>query len=364
MAKQSSTVFFASAVPARLDRELTLPAKFRRLLAALPIQECVRGKTVAIKMHLGGALGYTTIHPLFVKLLVDHIRSGKPRDVFVTDGSVAGASDRGYARQTVGAELRPAFTGDGKDVRRKRTGWPPLPSVLVSRLVTDADVLINLSHVKGHGDCGFGGACKNLAMGCIPGESRGRLHALEGDLTWDRARCIHCGKCIEECPVGANKFDEQGEYRIFWHHCKLCRHCMLICPTGAIRIEKHDFDRFQEGLARVARIVVNSFRKGHVFHLNFVTQVTIFCDCWGMTTPSLVPDVGIFGSEDIVAADHASLRSIKVKNLIPGSLTPPFRLGKGRHLFEKLHGRDPFAQVRSLEKLGAGSTAYRVVKVR
>jgi len=224
--------------------------------------------------------------------------------------------------------------------------------------------LVNFSHVKGHGDCGFGGACKNLGMGCVPGKTRGRIHALEGDLRWSGSKCIRCGRCIEECPTKANKFDDNGEYSIFWHDCKLCRHCMLICPADAITIAKRDFDLFQEALARVAKIVIDSFAKGHVFHVNLLTNISIFCDCWGMTTPSLVPDVGVFASEDIVAVDHASLRAIKVRNLIPGSITPPFRLVKGRHLFEKLHSRDPFAQVHSLEAMGAGSSNYRVVKVR
>ena len=359
-----SKVHYASAVPERIDRDLTLPARFLRLLDRMAIRERVAGRSVAIKMHVGGALGYSTIHPLFVKLLVKYVKDAGAGTTFVTDGSVDGASDRGYARQTVGAEVVPAFGRDGKAFRLRRTGWSRLKTAQVSRVVTDADVLVNLSHVKGHGCCGFGGACKNLAMGCVTSRTRGGIHALEGDLKWSRSKCIRCGKCIEECPTQANKFDEKGEYRIFWHNCRMCQHCMLICPVGAITIAKRDFDLMQEAMARVAKLVVDSFRRGHVFHINFVTDVTIFCDCWGLTTPALVPDVGIFASEDIVAVDDASLRSILVKDIIPGSITPPYRLRKGRHLFEKLHGRDPFAQIRSLEKLGAGSLDYRKVVVK
>lgn len=359
-----ATVFFASAVPERLERSCTLPAKFQRLLDRLLVPERLAGKKVAVKMHLGGGLGYSTIHPLFVKLLVDHLKKCGATDIFVTDGEVKNATQRGYCEQTIGARLIPAFGEEKNEVVRKRTGWSHLKSVLLSRPILAADVLIAFSHVKGHGDSGFGGACKNLAMGCVPNKTRSAIHVLEGTLEWDRAKCIRCNKCIEECPMKANKFTDNGEYTIFWHHCKLCRHCMLICPTGAIRIPERKFDLFQEGLARVSKLVMDQFPSGNVFFINVLTAITIFCDCWGMTTPALVPDIGIMASEDIVAVETASLRSIKTKNLIPGSITPPYRLGKGKHLFERLHSRDPFVQVRSLEKLGAGTSRYRLVEIK
>jgi uncharacterized protein len=359
-----SKVLFGSAIPERMDRNLTLPPRFQRVLKELPIVERVKGKTVAIKMHLGGGVGYSTIHPLFLKLLVDHVKQGKPKSIFITDGSTDHAADRGYALQTVGAPLKPAFGKDGKAVKAMPTGWEHLKEILFSKPLLQADVLINFSHVKGHGDCGFGGACKNLAMGCVPSKSRGDLHALEGDLTWDKSKCVRCGKCIDECQMKACSFNKQDEFKIFWHHCKMCRHCMLICPKGAITIRKHDFDRFQEGLARVAKLVIDQFEPGHVFHIDLLTHITLWCDCWGLTTPHLVPDVGVFASEDIVAVEHAALGAIKVENVIPGAITPPYKLGEGAHLFQKLHDRDPYAQVRSLEALGAGSSAYELIAVK
>jgi len=364
MSKEVSKVFFVSAIPERVERECTLPAKFLRLLDRLPIKERVKGKTVAIKMHLGGGLGYSTIHPLFVKLLVDHIKAGKPRDIFVMDNSAKNASDRGYTRETIGARLISTHGEDGKDVVRRSTDWKPLKTAIIGRPIVEADVLVNLSHLKGHGCAGFGGACKNLAMGCVPPKMRGAIHSLEGSLEWNKGKCIHCKKCIKECAAKANKFNDAGNYEINWHSCKMCLHCMLACPTGAIVLKKEKFHLFQEGLARIAKLVLDSFKPGNKFHINILTNVTIFCDCWGFTTPSLVPDIGIFAGEDIVAVDHASLDAIKVKNVIPGSITPPYKLGKGKHLFQKLHGKDPYVQGRTLERLGVGSTRYQVIKVK
>lgn len=365
MHKKVSEVFFTSAIPERMDRECTLPARFMRLLECMPIKQRIKDKTVAIKMHLGGGLGYSTIHPLFVKLLVDHIKTGKPRDVFVTDAGIDGAKDRGYTEETLGARLLPATGKDCKDVAEKNTGWELMKTVLIGRPILDADVLINFSHIKGHGCAGFGGACKNLAMGCVPPQCRGAMHSLQGTLKWGKAKCIHCEKCIKECDSKANKFNSAGDYEIDWHACKMCLHCMLACPTGAIVLKNQKFDVFQEGLAHVTKLVLESFKPGLVFHINVLTNITIFCDCWGLTTPSLVPDIGIFAGEDIVSVDDASLDAIKVKNVIPGSITPPYKLlKKGKHLFEKLHGKDPYVQGQTLERLGVGSRKYNVVEVK
>jgi len=364
MVRETSKVLFASAVPERMDVDCTLPAKFNRLMAKLGIKDVAAGRTVAIKMHVGGNIGYSTIHPLFVKLLVDHISAGKPKRVFITDGDIGSAASRGYALQTVGAELVPLCGTDWKAVKRLPTGWPLLGHALVGKEIMKAEVLVNFSHVKGHGDCGFGGACKNLAMGCVPPETRRDLHQLEGAIVWKKAKCTRCWKCIDVCPTKANSFNDKGEYTIFWHDCKMCQHCVLACPVKAIDIPARTFVPFQEGLARVARLVMEQFDSRNVFHVNVLTHITPYCDCWGLTTPAMVPDIGIMASRDIVAVEQASLDSIKVGNLIPGSIPPPLKLRKGRHLFEKLHARDPYLQIRFLEKLGCGTSKYELEKVK
>lgn len=347
-----------------MDIDCTLPARFVRLLKQLGVAEQVKGKTVAIKMHVGGNFGYSTIHPLFVKLLVDHLKTGKPRRVFITDGDIGSAAARGYAVETVGAELVPLCGPDWKSVRKLSTGWPRLKHILAGEELLKSDVLVNFSHVKGHGDCGFGGACKNLAMGCIPPLTRRDLHQLEGDLVWEKAKCTHCKKCIEVCPTKANSFTDKGEYQIFWHDCKMCQHCVLACPVKAIDIPGRNFAIFQEGLARVAKLILDQFAAGNTFHVNVLTHITPFCDCWGMTTPAIVPDIGIMAGDDIVAVEEASLDSIDFKKVIPGSIPLPLKLRKGKHLFEKLHARDPYLQIRSLEKLGAGTGKYKLEEVR
>lgn len=358
-------VLFASIRAERLEPNATLPRKFERLLDRLPLARLVEGQTVAVKMHLGGNVGYTTIHPLFVRLLVAKLKAHNPKRVFVTDGlgAVANAVARGYTPETVGCQIIPVAGPTGAYFYTIPVRYRTLRKIEVAGGIRDADVLINFSHVKGHGDCAYGGACKNIAMGCVTDATRGDIHELEGGLTWIEGRCTHCGKCVEACERGAARFDN-NKFTIFYHHCAFCRHCQLACPNEAIRITDAQYGRFQEGMALCTKTVLDTFQPGRALHINVLTNITVYCDCWGMTTPSLVPDIGIMASDDIVAIEQASLDAIRAEDLIPGSLPPGRQLGPGTHLLEKIHYKDPFVQVNALEKAGLGTRRYTLTEVK
>ena len=98
----------------------------------------------------------------------------------------------------------------GKYVYHKEVNFKSFHDVDVAGLIHDADVMIDFSHVKGHGSCGYGGACKNIAMGCVTDRTRHEIHALEGGLVWDKDKCVHCGKCIDACNHEANSFDSDN----------------------------------------------------------------------------------------------------------------------------------------------------------
>lgn len=66
-----SKVLFAPMSFNRFDADQTLPARFKRLLEASTLAEIVKKKSVAIKMHVGDNLTYSTIPPVFVRILVD-----------------------------------------------------------------------------------------------------------------------------------------------------------------------------------------------------------------------------------------------------------------------------------------------------
>ena len=358
-------LLFADARVRELSSDHTLPAKFHRLLKRLDLASTVKDRSVAIKMHLGGHLGYTTIRPLFVRMLVEECRQAGARSVAVMDGSVAGAPGRGYTPEVVGAPIVSCFGWTGDYLYKRKIGFGELKEAIYGGNAWDAEVFIDLSHVKGHGNCGFGGAIKNIGMGCVIGKTRGAVHHLAGGIVWDGEKCIHCGKCIEECPNDVNSFDEEGSYNVSWHNCTFCRHCVMICPKEALTPDADRFDAMQEGLAHVTAVFLKHFKPDRLLFINILTDITIYCDCWGMSTPSLVPDIGILAGRNIVAVDKASLDKIKSSKLMPEGLPiggKPMR--KKGHLFQRLHGKDPYVQVRKLDELGFGPADCRIVEVR
>jgi uncharacterized Fe-S center protein len=355
-------ILFAPVQFKSYDPEETLPRRFARLIDAMELQDAVEGKWTAIKMHLGREIGYTTIHPLFVKILADKLKAygAKP---FITDQETEGARVRGYTEEYLGVPIVPACGVIGKYLYEQNVDFRSLRNVDIGGYIHDAEVMIDLSHVKGHGACGYGGACKNIAMGCVTDRTRHQIHALEGGLVWNEGVCSHCGACITSCNHHANSFNDDGQYEVFWHNCTTCQHCVKVCPTGAISLDAHNYADFQTGMALATKTVVDTFEPGHVFYINFLTNITVVCDCWGMSTPSLVPDIGVMASSDLVAVERACLDAVKVENLIMDGIPQGLPLGETGHLFERIHGKNPFVQLDQLEKLGLGTQEYEIVNI-
>lgn len=361
----SSNVFFAPMAYARYEAQQTLPAKFERLLKKCGLGDRVKDKKVAIKMHVGDGITYSTIPPVFVRALVDFIQKNGG-ECFITDHYVyqRHPERRGYTPDNLGCPVLDDCGYFGKYYYTKDVDFRSFRHADVAGLIHDADFMIDFSHVKGHGACGFGGACKNIAMGCVTDRTRHEIHALEGGLKWDAAKCVHCNKCIGACNHYANSFDESRQYQVNYHHCTMCQHCAKVCPTQAITLDNHDYSDFQEGMALCTKTVVDTFALGNVYYINMLISITALCDCWGLTTPSLVPDIGIMASDDIVAIERASLDAIKMENLIPVGIPQGMELGSEGHLFQRLHGKNPYVQLEKLEKYGLGTQKYTLTEIK
>ena len=362
----SGALLFADAAVESLEATRTLPAKFQRMLKRSDLPGMVKGRRVVIKMHLGSDIGFTTIHPLFVRLLVKEVREAGARTVTVIDGNPPkNGIPRGLTEEVIGCPVQSCFGAGGHDFVSQRIDFGGLDEALFGASALDSDVFISLAHVKGHGACGFGGALKNIAMGVIPPETRGKLHRLEGGITFDASKCIFCKKCVGSCRYGAiSPNEETRKIEIFHHHCTYCQHCVMICPKGALTMENRQFRDFSQGMALVTAAFLKRFAPENLLFINLLTNITMYCDCWGFSTPSLVPDIGLLAGEDIAAIDTASLDLVKAENLLPNGLPKNRVLGEGSHLFEKIHGKDPYVMLQYIQEYYPCTGGYTLETVR
>ena len=265
----SSQVFFGSPRQARLEAKETLPAKLDLILERLHLRDRVKDETVAIKMHTGNNIGYSTVHPVFVRKVVQAVKDGGGKP-FVADVNwdAKGAEERGYSSETLGCPVYPAAGPDDKYFYPHERPYKNIKTWKVAGMIQDATFLINLAHVKGHPSCGYGGAFKNLALGCMVGETRSAMHdTMHFDRYWFAEKCPDAAtrkRIIEACPHEAIVEDKNDPKELHLHpeQCNQCGRCLQVAPPGSLKIDAVNFHAFQEACAISASISLVHLRAG------------------------------------------------------------------------------------------------------
>ncbi|OGO65417.1 MAG: hypothetical protein A2030_09485 [Chloroflexi bacterium RBG_19FT_COMBO_50_10] len=366
-------VFYGSPRQARLDAKETLPAKLDLILEQLHLRERVKDETVVIKMHTGNNIVYSTVHPVFVRKVVEAIidGGGKP---FVADVNwdVRGAEKRGYTHDVIGCHVYPAAGPDEKYFYSHHRPYKNIQDWQLAGMIQDATFLVNLAHVKGHPSCGFGAAFKNLALGCMAGETRSAMHdTMHYDPYWFPELCPDENvrkQIIQACPFEALVVDKEKPDHLHLHpeECNACGRCLQVAPPGSLKIDAVNFHSFQEACAISTAVTLSTFEPGKATYISLATHMTPVCDCFGFTSMPILPDAGIFGSDDIVAIDQAVLdmtaQTPLIEENVPTSLEVHTREG---HPFRVLHGplKDPYKVTEYGEQLGLGSREYELVDV-
>lgn len=314
---------------------------------------------VGIKVHMGEEGNVTHLRPEFVRKVVDFVKKlGCEPIVFDTTSLYSGprsnavsylnlAAKKGFNYASLGA---PVVMGDGI---RGMSGFivriegMELSEVEVADIVRDLDSMIVFSHFKGHVTTGFGGALKNLAMGCTTKRGKASQHRAHMPIVLDE-KCAGCGLCSKACPYNAAKV-EKSKARIDYDKCVGCLECYFKCPNKALRIPSQGIDRLQVRLADAAFAVIKSLKTKPVY-LNAVMDVTARCDCLGCLMRPVVNDVGLLSSIDPVAIDQASLDLV-------------IRAAGGRDLFLEVNGVSGERQLEAAERLGLGSRVYEFIKI-
>jgi uncharacterized protein len=186
-----------------------------------------------------------------------------------------------------------------------------LKEIEVSGAIAQADAMIVVSHCKGHELSGFGGAIKNLGMGCTPSAGKIRQHRTVG-LEIDTSKCVGCGKCKEICAMHLPDIIE-GKARNTSSLCMCCPMCIGACPMEAISFV--DKKNLCKALASAAYGVLSTFKPQKVSYVSFAKDITQYCDCLPNPGEIIMKDVGIFASNSPVSIDAAFLSMVDYKML-------------------------------------------------
>ncbi len=281
--------------------------------------DCIKeGDLVAVKLHVGELGNPYYLQPCFVHDIVRKVKAagGKP---FITDSNTAyhaqrsNAYDHIHTAQMNGFGNAPFIVADGLKGENYRTVQTKgiLNEIEVSGAIAEADAMIVVSHCKGHELTGFGGAIKNLGMGCTPPKGKIRQHRTVG-LEIDTSKCKGCGKCKAACPTHIPEIIE-GKARNISKECMRCPICIEACPLNAIRfVDKENVSR---ALASAAYGVLSTFKEGKVAYVSFAKDITRYCDCLPNPGEKMMKDIGIFASNSSVSIDAAFLAMADTKRL-------------------------------------------------
>lgn len=346
------------------------------------------GNSVCVKTHFGALANTRYLRPSYTRFLVDHVKQlgGVP---YVAESCGAGMphGDGEYAGRASEAEYlecakRHGFTPDtmgcpvlmldgplGLDWFAQEIKGLFFDKVLVAGKLLDTDVLLVMTHFKGHGSAGFGGALKNIGIGCVAkGGKSDAHHGTRMDIKQES--CPEgCTACIDVCPAGALTRSEDGYIIRDVGACKRCRFCHSTCKhkmfVGGGNISA---EQFVSQVADNALGVVQAMGQANMFYVNYVIDVVPQCDCSGASDVPIVPDIGVLASKDPVALDQACVDLVHAAPVMPRSLASDLGLADGSEKFSFIYGKkgDPpvktwDVQLAAAEKVGLGTRAYELV---
>ena len=347
--------------------------KLRKLLEKSEFSQIdFDGKFVAIKLHFGELGNLSFLRANYAKVVADFIkeRGGRP---FITDcntlyvGSRKNALEHmdtaylnGYSPFSTGCHVIIADGLKGSDdIEVPVAGGEYCKTARIGRAVMDADIVISLAHFKGHEEAGFGGALKNIGMGCGSRAGKEEMHS-SGKPVVDQDKCIGCGKCVENCAHNGPHI-ENGKCTILKYKCTGCGRCINVCPMHAIHADYAIANELLNcKIAEYAKAVVDGRPS---FHIALAVDVSPCCDCHNFSDVPIVPNVGMFASFDPVALDTACADMINAQPVNPNSVIAHEHDHPHDHLTAAHPDTDWRAAVEHGEAIGLGTTHYELIEV-
>jgi len=333
-------------------------------------------KIVALKIHFGEPGNLAYLRPNYAARIVSLLKE-KGAISFLTDCNTLYYGRRSNAPMRLDAAFEngynplatgcPVIIGDGvkgTEFREIALDLEFCGSAKIGSAIADSDIIISLNHFKGHELTGFGGALKNLGMGCASVGGKLFLHSGSSPEIFEK-NCTGCRICEKYCAHDAIKVGKDKIASIDYEKCVGCGQCVAVCQYDSARVVwKSSSETVSKRIAEYTLAVV----KGKpAFHINFIMNVSPNCDCWGFNDYPLVPDIGIAASFDPVALDQACADLVNAAPALPGSsICDDHKHGdlQGEDKFKRAHP-DTFWQAGLAHgvKIGLGSTEYELITV-
>ena len=308
---EKSTVYFTTF---KTTYNENLIQKLHRLMKQAGFENIdFKDKFTAIKIHFGEYGNLAFLRPNYAKVVADYVKElgGKP---FLTDcntlyvGSRKNALDHletaylnGFSPLQTGCHV---IIGDGlkgTDEALVSINGEYVKEAKIGQAIMDADIFISLTHFKGHEMAGFGGAIKNIGMGC--GSRAGKMEQhCDGKPSVNPETCVGCGACYRIC---AHQAPEINDKKAVINHdkCVGCGRCVAVCPKDAISAD------FSDSIAmlnyKMAEYSLAVCKDRPCFHISLICDVSPNCDCHAENDIPIIPNVGMLASFDPVALDQA-----------------------------------------------------------
>jgi len=335
--------------------------KIEMLLNKAGIEEKIKKNDItAVKIHFGEMGNHSFIRPVFVKKIIEYVKKigGKP---FLTDTTTLYTGSRtdavshietaiknGFAYSVVNAPIIIADGLRGNASSSVIINKEIFKEVSIAHEIVNADAIVALTHFTGHELSGFGGAIKNIGMGCATRKGKLEQHSNVSPFV-KKSKCVGCKKCIEWCRYGAISIVDK-KAQINSELCVGCGECILTCPENAIMINWNETSPvFQKKMAEYAFGVIKGKENSSLF-VNFLNNITSHCDCYPMSDKTIIEDIGILASSDPVAIDQASIDLINkaTKKDLFREIYPNID-----YTYQLIHG----------EKIALGKRMYKIIKV-
>ena len=366
-----------------------------------------KGESVVIKTHFGALENVRYLRPSYIRFLCDYVKSlgavpsvaescgwGAPEEVTGIHTEYSGrasedeyletAKMHGFTKETMGAELLMLDGRVGINNIKHRINGKRFNEVLVAGRLKEFDHMVLATHFKGHAGGGFGGALKNLGIGCVSKGGKVQAHMgkkFEFDFN---APISDYEACLKICPTNALRESEAGKLIRDEEKCRYCYMCKSVCKNNVIDTGSSTQEEFIVQMIDNASGVVDYYGRNKIYYLNYVIDVTWQCDCTGGSDVPFVSDIGILSSLDPVAVDQSAVDLIHLSLMNPHSILSNIKnisKEKPNDWFSYTPRFDPISheldlnpngkeskhwemQLKAAEDIGLGSRDYHLIEVK